>query len=157
MCTRTFLLFGLALTGSFIGPGCETPSSSGKSTATSSSKDIVFFSITTDGSTDPQRLDMALKLAGFALDEKKTVFVFFNVKGVHVPAKTFPEDRKFQENATLKEQLQTLIDRGAVVHVCPICMKGLGVDKSQIIDGVQVTTRKELFARITGNTTVFTY
>eukprot|EP00913_Durusdinium_trenchii_P005695 g5313.t1 len=90
------------------------------------------------------RLDMAMKLAGFALEEKREVFIFFNVKGVHVPTKDFSADVKFKDNDPIKEQLAKLIERGAVVHVCPICMKGLGVEKDDIIDGAKVTTRSQL-------------
>ena len=45
-------------------------------------KSIVLLNITTDGQDDPQRLDMAMKLAGFSLDEGRKVAIFFNVKGV---------------------------------------------------------------------------
>ena len=118
---------------------------------------VVFFNVTVDGESDPQRLDMAMKLAGFSLDEKRKVVMFFNVKGVHVPSKKFPADRKYGDNKPIQEQLKALIKRGADVHVCPICMKALGVEKDDLIEGAKVTTRPSLFANIGGNTAVFTY
>lgn len=132
--------------------GCQQ-----QSTPTAPGNPVVFFNVTTDGSADMQRLDMAMKLAGFALDEKRNVFIFFNVKGVNVPTKSFSADKKFQDNKPIKDQLAKLIERGAKVHVCPICMKGLGVEKSDLVEGAEVTTRKALFDRIGPGTTVFTY
>lgn len=131
--------------------GCQ------KNVSGSSAKTVFFVNITIDGSDDPQRLDMALKLAGFALDEKRSVFIFFNVKGVHVPTKDFSSDTKFGKENPIKDQLAALIKRGAVVHVCPICMNGLDVDAKDLIDGAHVTTRPKLFAEIGANTSVFTY
>ena len=151
------LVFGL-LAAAVLVPisGCR------KSSGGSSGKAVVFFSITRDGKPegeDLQRLDMALKLAGFSLDEKRKVVIFFNIRGVHVPTKDFNGELQYgdKEDDTIKAQLAKLIERGAEVHVCPICMKALGVDKEDIIKGAQVTTRPKLFAHIGGNTTVFTY
>lgn len=145
--------FGLVIVATCSGCG---NSSQG---ASSNDPNVMFLNITIDGSDDPQRLDMALKLAGFALEEKRDVFIFFNVKGVNVPSKAFPADRKFggDKNATLKKQLEKLIADGAVVHVCPICMEAIGLKKEDLIDGAEVTTKSGLFKKIGGNTAVFTY
>lgn len=116
----------------------------------------VFLNITCDPQADPQAMDMALKLAGFSLDEGRSVFLFFNVKGVKFPLKEFPADFAFGEDALLP-QLSGLIERGATVHVCPICMKALGIEASQVMDGAEVTTRAGLFERIGPETAVFSY
>lgn len=123
----------------------------------SAAKTVFFMNITTDGSDDPQRLDMALKLAKFALEEKREVFIFFNVKGVHVPTTDFAADLKYKDEPPIQEQLAKLIEDGAVVHVCPICMKALGVEKDDLVEGASVTTRAKLFDQIGANTTAFTY
>jgi len=117
----------------------------------------VFISVVSDVDKNPQAIDMALKLAGFSLDEDRQVFMFFNVKGVTVPTKEFDETNAFGENEPIKKQLMALIERGATVHVCPICMKALGVEADDIVEGAEVTTRPKLFAKITGDTVVFTY
>lgn len=148
---RLFHLASSAIVIALAGCG-RSPGSGG-----SSGDAVVFFNVTVDGSRDPQRLDMAMKLAGFSLDEKRKVVMFFNVKGVHVPAKDFPADRKYKDDKPIQEQLKKLIERGADVHVCPICMKALGVNEEDLIEGAKVTTRKSLFANIGGNTAVFTY
>lgn len=149
---RAIVFVGLAAAMLIPLTGCQKKNVSG-----SSAKTVFFLNVTRDGSDDPQRLDMAMKLAGFALDEKRDVFIFFNVKGVHVPSKSFSGDVKFKDNDPIKDQLAKLIERGAVVHVCPICMKALDVKEDNLIEGSSVTTRPNLFAEIGANTSVFTY
>ena len=41
---------------------------------------VVLLSITSDANESPQSVDMAMKLAGFSLDEGRKVVMFFNVK-----------------------------------------------------------------------------
>jgi predicted peroxiredoxin len=117
----------------------------------------VLFSVTSDVNEDPQAVDMALKLAGFSLDEGRHVVMFFNVKGVTIPSNALADDFAFQQDKPIKMQLVDLIQRGVDVHVCPICMKALGVGESDLIEGAKVTTRPGLFANINANTAVFTY
>ena len=121
------------------------------------SNSYVFFNVTTDGAEEAQKLDMAMKLAGFSLDEGREVVLFFNVKGVHVPTASFADDFAFESESPIKEQLASLIDRGADVHVCPICMKALNVEEADLVEGAHVTTRPKLFATIGPNTAVFSY
>ena len=144
-----FTLTAFVLCGSLTGCGRTGSGSSGDA--------VVLFSVTRDGSQDPQRLDMAMKLAGFCLDEKRKVVIFFNVKGVHVPAKKFSDDVRYGEGKSIREQLADLMKRGAEVHVCPVCMNALKVDEKDLIEGAQKTSKPKLFAHISGNTTVFTY
>ena len=106
---------------------------------------------------DPQAVDMALKLAGFSLDEGRHVVMYLNVKGVTIPSNALADDFAFQQNKPIKSQLADLIQRGVDVHVCPICMKALGVGESDLMEGAKVTTRPGLFANINANTAVFTY
>ena len=136
--------------------GCTQPQSNARSAA-GSAEAIVFFSVTHDGADDPQRLDMAMKLAGFSLDEDRRVVMFFNVRGVRVPTQAFSDTLSFKDDKTIKAQLASLIDRGAEVHVCPICMKALDVQEGDLVEGAQVTTRPKLFSTIGPGTTVFTY
>lgn len=143
--------------------GCESSSTNksgaanaGEATA-DSSKSIVLLSVTSDAKQSPQSVDMAIKLAGFSLDEGRQVVMFFQVKGVTCPTKGFPDEFAFQENDPIKSQLQQLIERGVDVHVCPICMKGLDVQAEDLIEGAKVTTRPSLFENIGANTAVFTY
>ncbi|MEM7785843.1 MAG: DsrE family protein [Planctomycetota bacterium] len=144
----------------FVG-GCSEPGSNAASSsadpAANDSTHTVFLSVVSDVNQDPQSVDMALKFAGFSLEENRNVILFFNVKGVHIPTQTMSDDTAFKDNEPIKKQLASLISKGAKVHVCPICMKALGVDASDLIEGAEVTTRPGLFSYIGSDTTVFTY
>ena len=78
-------------------------------------------------------------------------------KGVHVPSKGIADDFAFAEEKPIKEQLAKLIERGAEMHVCPVCMKALEVSEADLVEGAQVTTRPKLFANIGADTAVFSY
>jgi len=151
--------FGISLATVFLLflSGCERPTQTAATTTASSEPSIVLLSVTSDAKEDPQSVDMALKLAGFSLDEQRQVVIFFNVKGVTIPVNDFADEFAFGSNDPIKSQLVDLIKRGADIHVCPICMKALDVNDSDVIEGAHVTTRPKLFSNIGANTSVFTY
>ncbi len=132
--------------------GCAAPDASGTA---SSAPQSMFFNITS-GPDDPHPVTMALQLAGHALDDGRDVLLFFNVRGVHIPTAQLSDTLAFGDRP-IKELLADLMERGAVVHVCPHCMAALEVSETDLIEGAQVTTRDLLFAYLTGNTAVFTY
>lgn len=137
--------------------GCVNESKPPSSPTSTSTEASVFISVISDMDSNPQAVDMAMKMAGFSLDENRSVFIFFNVKGVQVPIKSLGDDVAFGSNDPIHKQLATLIERGAIVHVCPICMKALNVQEDQLVSGTHVTTRPELFKQIREDTSVFTY
>ena len=145
----------LAFSLLFVLSGCEQTSNGSSAPAPTTS--TVLISVTSDVNDNPQSIDMAMKLAGFSLEEGRDVAMFFNVKGVTVPTSDFDDALAFGENSPIKQQLTDLIERGLKVHVCPICMEALGVKDDDILEGAQVTTRPALFAHIGGDTAVFTY
>jgi predicted peroxiredoxin len=150
---RATLLVGAVIALS----GCNAPASSSAGATAPTGATTVLLSVTSDASQNPQSVDMAMRFAGFALDEGRRVVIFFNVKGVTIPTAGLPDDFAFGEGTPIKQQVTALIERGADVHVCPICMQALDVEKSDLIDGAKVTTRSSLFANIGPSTVVFTY
>ena len=153
----SFALLFTAMLVSGCGETAATNTPATNSTAAREEEAVVLLSVSSDVNDNPQSVDMAMKFAGFALDENRKVVMFFSVKGVRIPTTSFADDLAFQEHEPIKKQLLDLIKRGADVHVCPVCMKALGIEAEDIIDGAQVTTRPKLFANIHGNTAVFTY
>lgn len=137
--------------------GCNNHQAGGSAPAAASAPATVLLSVTSDATANPQSVDMAMKLAGFSVDEGRQVVMFFNVKGVLFPSQKTAADLAFKENEPLQKQLSKLIARGVDVHVCPICMKALGVEKSDLLAGAKVTTRPALFKHIGSGTAVFTY
>lgn len=117
---------------------------------------ILLLSITSDAQKDPHSATMALQLAGHALDYGKKAVLFFNVRGVTVPTKNFPEDLAFHAKP-IKLLLSELIAKGANVQVCPHCMEALNVKAEDLLEGAQITDREKLFSQLSSNTQVFTY
>lgn len=130
---------------------CQKPVDSNLAT-----KPIMFFSLTSDPLIDPHSMTMAFQLANHALEDGRTVVLFFNVKAVNVPTKYFDDTIAFHAKP-IKQLLMDLISKGAHVHVCPHCMEAMGVKSEDLITGAKVTTRSELFSFINTQTVVFTY
>ena len=138
----------------FLVAGCGQQTS--QSVTREADPQIVFFNLTSDAAEDPHPMTMAFQLAGHALDDGRKVVLFFNVRAVNVPTTAFPAKLAFKDKP-LKDMLAGLLDRGAAAHVCPHCLKALGVDATKLVAGAQVTTREALFANIGSGTVVFTY
>lgn len=115
----------------------------------------VVFNITS-GPDHPHPVTMALQLAGHALDDDRRVVLFFNVKGVAIPTKQLSPALAYHDKP-IKGLLAKLMERGAIVLVCPHCMKAESIAADQLVEGAQVADREKLFGRIGGNTVVFTY
>ena len=147
-------LFLGALTLCFL--GCEASGSAAGAPGQVAQQPTTFLNITSSGENDPHAVTMALQLAGHSLDAGRTTVLFFNVRGVTIPTSGFPETVSFGDQP-IKELLFSLMERGAVVHVCPHCMAALEVNEADLIPGARVTDREALFAHLGPNTVVFSY
>lgn len=145
------LLGGGLLTGL---AGCNN-SSVPVTTETDAKQAVI--SITSDPIADPQAVNMGLTFAGFCLDEGYDVSIFFNVKGVTLPTRSFDTAFRFGEHDPMIETLQALHGRGAELHVCPVCMKDLDIQADEIMEEAFVTDKPKLFARLGDDTIVFSY
>ena len=125
--------------------------------ASSAGPGTVLLSVTSDANEDPQSVNMALTLAGVCLDENYTVAIFFNVKGVQIPTTGFSDELAYGDHAPFKEQIRALAERGAEIHVCPVCMGDLGVVEGDIMASAFVTSKPKLFAHVGPHATVFSY
>jgi len=114
-------------------------------------------SITSDPQADPQAVNMGLTFAGFCVDEGYDVSIFFNVKGVLLPVRSFNPEFRFLEHPPMIETLKKLHGRGVQLHVCPVCMKDLEIQSDAIIEEAFVTDKPKLFAQLGADTMVFTY
>lgn len=123
---------------------------------TVSSKPLMFFNITSDAVTDPHSVTMAMQLANHSLNDGREVVLFFNVKGVGIPTKQLDASIAFKAKP-VKELLADLVAKGTRIHVCPHCMKAMGIEEKDLIEGAAVTSRDKLFSELTSNSLVFTY
>jgi len=98
----------------------------------------------THGTSDPQRvvtaLDMADRMAGI-----KDVLVLFDVEGVSVVLKD-SEDLQYADFSSSKTQIRKLLDRGVDVCVCPGCLKAAGKQPEDVVEGVGIAEKEDLFS-----------
>ena len=113
--------------------------------AKAGSNDPLFVNLTSD---DGHRVDMALTFGAMQLKRGHPLTVFMNDRAVFAASKTnaakFPDQQK---------AIASLLDAGATIIVCPMCMKHFGVAESDLLPGLKVgnpdTTGAALFAENT--------
>jgi sulfur relay (sulfurtransferase) complex TusBCD TusD component (DsrE family) len=92
--------------------------------------DPLFVNLTTD---DSHRANMGIVFGKNQLERGHPLTIFLNDKGVLLGSKAnaqkFPEQQK---------ALAELLGKGAVVLICPMCMKHYGVPESDLLPGLKV-------------------
>lgn len=96
----------------------------------------LFVNITTD---DLNRSAMAISFATRVLNQTdKPVTLFFNVEGVRLLDTTIPE-QTYSNGLTPRDMIQTFMDDGGVVLICPMCLKNVGgMEEDEIMEGVLI-------------------
>jgi predicted peroxiredoxin len=78
---------------------------------------------------------MAIGFGSNQLQRGHGLTIFFNDKGVKVASKAnaavYPEQQKL---------IRMLVEKGATVLVCPMCMKQYGVKESDLLPGLKVSS-----------------
>jgi predicted peroxiredoxin len=111
----------------------------------------------TSGKEDLHAVNMALELAGHALNDDREVIIFLNVRAPELASKSLPTTCGLAGKPPIPETLNQLMKRGAAVLCCPSCMQVLGVQETDLVPGVKLATREALFGRIGERAVVFSY
>ena len=114
-----YLLLALSLFG-----GAATPS------AMAGATDPLFVNLTTD---DPHRANMGITFGGNQHDRGHPLTIFLNDRGVLIGSTANAD--KFSAH---QKALSELMKKGAVVLICPMCMKHYGVKEADLLPGVKV-------------------
>ncbi len=93
-------------------------------------KDPLFVNLTSDES---HRADMAIYFGEKQLERGHPLTMFLNDKAVRIGSKT--NSRKFAEQ---QKALTQLMDKGAAVLICTMCMKYYGVKEADLLPGIKV-------------------
>jgi sulfur relay (sulfurtransferase) complex TusBCD TusD component (DsrE family) len=99
--------------------------------ASATGADPLFINMTTD---DPHRANMALSFGMKQLDLGHPLTVFLNDKGVYVGATANADKYAEQQQA-----IAALLEKGAVVYSCPMCMQHYGVNQAGLLTGILVS------------------
>jgi len=92
--------------------------------------DPLFINLTSD---DGHRVNMALAFGGKQMERGHPLTVFLNDRGVKAAAQANAEQFGDQQ-ATL----QKLLDEGATILVCPMCMKQYNVAQEDLLPGLEM-------------------
>ncbi len=96
--------------------------------------DPLFVNLTSD---ETHRADMAMTFGLHQHENGHPLTIFLNDRAVLIGAKS--QSGKF---ATQQKMLDELMKKGAVVLVCPMCMKHYGVAETDLLPGLQISNRK---------------
>lgn len=112
--------------------------------------DPLFINLTTD---EPHRASMGLTFGQHQHENGHPLTIFLNDKGVLLGAKAHAD-----KYAAQQKMLEALTKQGAVVLVCPMCMKHYGVAEADLLPGLQPSNRKlSGDALFSGNTRSLTW
>jgi sulfur relay (sulfurtransferase) complex TusBCD TusD component (DsrE family) len=92
--------------------------------------DPLFVNLTTN---DTHRANMAITFGKSQLERGHPLTIFLNDKGVFIGSKAKSAKFKGQQ-----KMLGELLGKGAVVLVCPMCMKHYKVKESDLLPGLKV-------------------
>ncbi|MDG4557377.1 MAG: DsrE family protein [Candidatus Contendobacter sp.] len=92
--------------------------------------DPLFVNLTTD---DTHRANMGISFGKNQLERGHPLTIFLNDKGVLIGSKN--NATKFADH---QKMLGELMGKGAVVLVCPMCMKHYGVKEADLLPGLKV-------------------
>jgi predicted peroxiredoxin len=104
--------------------------------------DGIFIHIS-NGTNDPHRVLMALKMAEI-MSEDKDVLVYFDIKAVEVVLKD-AIDLQFSHFPTSKTQLSMLLEKGVTLQVCPGCLKAAGKTAEDVMEGIEIADKEKFF------------
>jgi len=128
--------------------------SMGVETQAGEARDGVFVHIS-HGGEDLHRVAMGLQMAALMAADHD-VCVYFDIRGVEVVLKDAP-DMTFSHFPGSHVQLQKLLDAGAVVCVCPGCLKAAGKTPEDVMDGVRIADKEAFFSFTKGRILTIDY
>ena len=101
------------------------------SSALAGDREPLFVNATTD---DPRRAETALVFSKNQLDRQHPVTIFLSDRAVHIASKA--NARLFKEQHAL---LNKLMEEGASVFVCDVCLKSYGVAEKDLLPGIKLS------------------
>lgn len=107
-----------------------------------SARDGVFIHISS-GNENPHKVLMALNM-GNMMSADKDVLVYFDIKGIEVVLKD-SGDLSFSHFPSSKQAITDLLEKGITIYACPGCLKAMGKNPEDLMEGVKVADKDGFF------------
>ncbi len=102
-------------------------------------------------SPNPVTQGAAMVLATQVLEQKNKVRVLLCGDGVEGALKTKDQTKLKPKNVSAQQMMQGLIKSGVIVEVCALYLPNLGLQASDLVDGVKVANPGEVAKYITSS------
>jgi len=156
---KNFLVYLTFLATASLFAGCQSQGGTAEQNALqheiSAAPAELIINLTSDVNELPESSLMALNFAEKALENDIAVTVFMNVRGVKLASTAAADIVINQEN--LQQIIKRIINKGGNVVACPMCMQVQGIDESELMDGIKVSTPGFMMQKLKESPTVFTY
>lgn len=96
-----------------------------------------------NGSDDPHRVVMALRMATMMADDKD-VLVYCDIKGIEAVLKD-SKDITYPTFPSAKTSLTELLNKKVQIYACPGCMKAAGKTQNDLTPGVTLAEKEKFF------------
>lgn len=115
----------------------------------------MIINLTSNAFEDPHSTFMAISFANMGLTNDMDVIIFLNVHGVRL-LETDATTLTFN-GESLVDKLNSFVEQGGKVIVCPMCMKAYGIGNSDLPASFQLGEATSMMIRIKNKPAVFTY
>lgn len=100
---------------------------------------------------------VGLVIANGALTSGKTVGLFLTSSAIDLVRKNGVEHTQVHPMESVKDLLQSFMDRGGDVWCCPPCTSARGYDENSLIDGVSIHGASVIMERIRKGAATLTF
>lgn len=100
---------------------------------------------------------VGLVIANGALTSGKTVGLFLTSSAIDLVRKNGVEHTQVHPMESVKDLLQSFMDRGGDVWCCPPCTSARGYDEDSLIDGVSIHGASVIMERIKNGAATLTF
>ena len=114
----------------------------------------IFVNIT---SSDSIKAPMAIMFASQGLKQNIDMTIFLNAEGVRLAVKDFHSPTNSKDGKTTQEMITSFVKNGGKLLVCPMCLKSLGYDESNLISEAVVSDENKTFSSILSSDKVVSF
>jgi predicted peroxiredoxin len=113
-----------------------------------------YMMIITHSTDDPHRANTAIALATSLLVEGADVSFFFMCHGAKMLQKGVADAIEGKNIAPIRELFPIILEENPRMYVCKIDLKNLGIQESELLEGVEIATMPTISAHMMERETI---